>query len=89
MPQRKVVDICYCYAPLLSKCRQHVILLGPKWLGQSNLESDWDCTFAADHRCLWQDEQLHGCTLRLLLPLQPHAQQVTVPWAGDDSVTLK
>lgn len=82
MLQRKVVGIYYCYAALLGEHETKMV-----WSDQSGVRLG--TALLLDQRCSWHDEQLHGCILRLLLSSQPHAQQVTVPRAVDDSVTLK
>lgn len=90
MPQRKVVDIFYYYAPLSREYRTAHYFTWTKtaWSDQSRVRLG-TALLVLITGALWHEEQLHGCILRLQLSLQPHPQQGSVLWAVDDSVTLK
>lgn len=90
MLQRKVIDISYCCAALLTAYGAAGYFTWPKmaWSDQSGVRPG--TAVALLLTCApWHDEQLHGCILGLLLSSQPHAQQGTAPWAVDGSVSLK
>lgn len=90
MPQRKIVDIYYCYAPFMREYRTACYITGLKmaWSNQPRVRSGIAIALSLlIPGVLWHDEKLHGCILSLLLSSQPHTQQITVPRAVDGSVT--